>query len=116
FIATVISPILKLLLCVSLDVERGVHLRSALLPQGRQLEGHRLGQTITGLKLQRRGLSWHLVEIDSHESVLPLTFLQSVFDESSKFYEEQLLRGLGRGPRAFGLTVLFAQRLGPSVT
>ena len=84
---------------------------------------HNHQQKETGLIFLKQGSDseaadeWKLCkQKHSHESVLPLTLLQRVLDESSQFYEEQLLRGLGRGPGAFGLTILFAKRLGPGVT
>lgn len=52
---------------------------------------------------------------DSHEAVFSLALLQRVFNETAQFEEEQLLRWFGCGARAFGLTVLFTQRLGTGV-
>lgn len=53
---------------------------------------------------------------DSHEAILSLTLLQGVFYQASQLEEEQLLRGLGRAARPFGLTVLFTQDLGAEIT
>ena len=61
-------------------------------------------------------LGLHGSPTDSHEAIFPLALLQRVFNEAAQFEEEQLLRRLGCGARAFGLTVLFTQRLGAGVT
>lgn len=52
---------------------------------------------------------------DSHEAVFSLALLQRVFNDAAQFEEEQLLRRLGCGAWAFGLTILFTQRLGTGV-
>lgn len=53
---------------------------------------------------------------DSHEAIFSLALLQRHFDEATQLEEEQLLRRFGRRTRAFGLTVLFTQRLSTGVT
>lgn len=53
--------------------------------------------------------------VNSHESVFSLALLQGIFDQATQLGEEELLRGLGRATRPFGLTVLFAQSLGSGV-
>ncbi len=53
---------------------------------------------------------------DSHEAIFSLALLQCVFNDAAQFEEEQLLRRFGGGARAFGLTILFTQRLGTGVT
>lgn len=52
----------------------------------------------------------------SHEAIFSLALLQCVFNEAAQFEEEQLLWWFGCGARAFGLTILFTQRLGTGVT
>lgn len=53
---------------------------------------------------------------DSHEAIFSLALLQRVFNDAAQFEEEQLLRRFGGGAGAFGLTILFTQRLGTGVT
>lgn len=47
----------------------------------------------------------------SHETIFPLTFLQSVFDLATELREEELFRRLGSAAWTFGLTVFFTQCL-----
>lgn len=58
----------------------------------------------------------HVCSTDSHEAIFSLALLQRVFNDAAQFEEEQLLRRLGCGARAFGLTILFTQRLSTGVT
>lgn len=53
---------------------------------------------------------------DSHEAIFSLALVQCVFNQAAQFEEEQLLRWFGCGARAFGLTILFTQRLSTGVT
>lgn len=51
------------------QVKGGIDFGGALLTEGRQLEGNRLGQAITRFQLQRGRLSWDLVEVS--EEICP---------------------------------------------
>lgn len=51
------------------QVKGGIDFGGALLTEGRQLEGNRLGQAVTRLQLQRGRLSWDLVEVS--EEICP---------------------------------------------
>lgn len=44
-----------------------------------------------------------------------LALIKGVLNEATQFDEEQLLRRLGCGPRAFGLAILLTQLLGAGV-
>lgn len=71
------------------QVEGGIDLRSALLAEGRQLEGDRLSQPIAGLQLQLGRLSRDLMEV--YEAIFSLALLQRGFNERAQLEEKQLL-------------------------
>lgn len=56
------------------QVKGGIDFGGALLAEGRQLEGNRLGQAVTRFQLQRGRLSWDLVEVS--EEICPKLHLK----------------------------------------